>query len=342
MDIVDAAYPRHRYIVMNLGGLDLNLLVVLDALLTEESVSRAGHRVGLSQSATSAALGRLRRFFSDELLVPVGRKMILTPRAHELTDPVRELILRAEDVIRRSSGFQPSTSSRRFRLMMSDYVSTVLMPSVLSRAGKEAPSIAFELLSLNDPITAVERGDVDLLIMPQQFLSAVHPSESLFADRWFCVAWSGAKEMASGISRERYFAAGHVGVRREGLATGILDEWMGDEIGHKRRVEVVATSFNLAVELVVGTTRIATVPERLARKCADGLPLRCFRPPIRTPRVVESMQWHRVNDSDPALAWLRGVLKQAASKALNVDGAREVAGPDKRGAQNRSRKRVRR
>jgi len=295
---------------MNLGGLDLNLLVVLDALLTEKSVSRAGHRVGLSQSATSAALGRLRRFLSDELLIPVGRKMILTPRVRELVDPVRELILRAEDIIRSSSGFQPSTSSRRFRTMMSDYVSTVLMPSVLSIAEKEAPGITFELLSLLDPITVVERGDVDLLIMPQQFLSTAHPSEGLFEDEWFCVAWSGAEEMASGMSRGRYFAAGHVGVGREGLATGILDEWIGGEIGHKRRIEVVATSFNLAVESVVGTTRIATVPERLACRRAKGLPLRCFRPPIRTIQIVESMQWHRFNDSDPALAWFRGILKQ--------------------------------
>src|SRR6187401_163786 len=116
---------------MHLGGLDLNLLMVLDALFVEKNVTRAGERIHLSQSATSGALSRLRDFFKDDLLVPVGRKMVLTPLAEELAQPVRQLLVQAEAIIHRIPHFSPKTSQRSFRMVMSDYVATVLMSRAL-------------------------------------------------------------------------------------------------------------------------------------------------------------------------------------------------------------------
>ena len=103
---------------MQLDGLDLNLLVVLDALLSERNVTRAGERIHLSQSATSGALSRLREYFKDDLLTPVGRKMVLTPLAEELAQPLRELLQQAENVIRQKPTFSPGSSERRFRIVM--------------------------------------------------------------------------------------------------------------------------------------------------------------------------------------------------------------------------------
>ena len=125
---------------MHLDGLDLNLLVVLDALLSEKSVTRTGERIHLSQSATSGALSRLREYFKDDLLVPVGRKMVLTPLAEELAQPLRELLQQAEVVIRRKPAFSPESSERRFRIVMSDYIAIVIMARCRKFNGKRRES----------------------------------------------------------------------------------------------------------------------------------------------------------------------------------------------------------
>lgn len=169
---------------MHLAGLDLNLLVVLDALLTEKSVTRAGQRIKLSQSATSAALSRLRHFFGDELLVPVGNHMMLTPHAIGIQEQVRDIILRTEAIARNKTAFVPAAATRHFRLIMSDYPATVLMPNVLAQAHKAAPGLTFEILPVSDPDSdELERGEADLRIMPQQWISRRHPSEHLYGYR---------------------------------------------------------------------------------------------------------------------------------------------------------------
>src|SRR5215469_5503956 len=132
---------------MDFGGLDLNLLVALDALCAEKSVSRAGERLHLSQSATSGALARLREAFHDPLLVQVGRKMALTPLAEGLIEPVRDFLLNAEAILHGSPAFDPATSTRKFRVLMSDYVQTVVMTEALPRLEKIAPRVTVELVS---------------------------------------------------------------------------------------------------------------------------------------------------------------------------------------------------
>ena len=123
---------------MDFGGLELNLLVALDALFAERSVSRAGERLHLSQSATSGALARLREAFHDPLLVPIGRIMALTPLAETLVEPVREFLLQAEFILHSSPVFEPGQSKRRFRVMMSDYVETVMRTEAFPRIQKAA------------------------------------------------------------------------------------------------------------------------------------------------------------------------------------------------------------
>ena len=118
---------------MRLDRFDLNLLVVLDALLEERNVTKASERLHIGQSAASGALGRLRDYFGDELLVPVGRKLTLTPLAQSLVEPVRDTLLRARATIARKPGFDPATAERRFSICASDYVTTVLLAAVVCR-----------------------------------------------------------------------------------------------------------------------------------------------------------------------------------------------------------------
>jgi DNA-binding transcriptional LysR family regulator len=305
---------------MQLAGLDLNLLVVLDALFAEKSVTRAGERINLSQSATSAALSRLRQFFGDELLVPVGNRMMLTPHAMEIQEQVRDMILRADAIARNNTAFSPLTASRHFRLMMSDYPATVLMPRVLARAQKAAPCVTFEILPVSEtPSEDLDRGVVDLLIMPQQWISRRQPSEYLFEDRYVCVVWSENRTVKRRFSEKQYLDSGHVGVRFPGRPFPVMEEWLLEQLGHRRRVEVTAPSFNLTAHLVVGTERVATMHLWLARLCVStGMPLRIVDPPIEMPRITECMQWHRYLEGDSGIVWLRNMLKSAVPRAARA------------------------
>ena len=302
---------------MDLAGLDLNLFVALDALFAELSVSRAGERLHLSQSATSGALARLRKVFHDPLLVPVGRKMTLTPLAKGLVEPVRDLLLQAEAIRNHNPAFDPGASTRRFRMMMSDYVETVVMTEVLPRMEKVAPRVTLELISnFEGGFEALDRGEVDLAITPARYLSPAHPSERLFEDEFTCLVWSGNTQVGSSIALKTYLSLGHVVVRfgkHQQLPS--FDEWFVEHFGHERRIEVVTTAFNLIPQLLIGTSRIATLHRRLAGFYHQYLPLKLVAPPVEIPRLEEHMQWHKSRDHDPGTIWLRSILKSALGRS---------------------------
>ena len=298
---------------MDLEGLDLNLLVALDALFAEKNVSRAGNRLHLSQSATSGALARLRDVFRDQLLVPVGRKMVLTPVAESLVEPVRNFLLQAEAIRHNNPVFDPSSSTRRFRVLMSDYVETVLMTEALPRIEQFAPGIRLEFISnVEGGMDALDRGEIDLSIVPSIRVGAEHPSELLFEDEFTCVVWSGNTRVKSAISLGDYLDLGHIVVRfgkHQELTT--FDEWFMERFGHERRVEVVTTAFNLIPQLLVGSFRIATLHRRLAMFYKRYLPLKLIKPPFDIATFQESMQWHKSRDRDPGTLWLRSLLRSA-------------------------------
>ena len=296
---------------MHLDGLDLNLLVVLDALFSEKSVTRTGERIHLSQSATSGALSRLREYFKDDLLVPVGRNMVLTPLAEELARPWRDLLQQAETVIRRKPVFLPESSTRRFRIVMSDYVAIVVMARALPEIQRQAPGITLQILPLR--MGALEHGDVDLVILPEQILAKDHPSELLFEDEFVCIACAKNKLIKRSLSVRDYLRLSHVVVRfGEQQEVPSLEETYMGRLAQDRRIEVVATGFTLLPQLILGTTRIATIQRRLAEFYASQMPLKIVKLPKRLPKLQEVMQWHAFRNSDPGLVWLRKTLKSFA------------------------------
>lgn len=311
---------------MHFKNLDLNLLVALDALLTERNTTEAGRRIHLTQSAMSGALARLRDYFGDELLVQVGRKMVPTPLAETLAEPVREILLKVKSTLALQPSFDPATARRRFSLMMSDYVATVLMNDALQIAQRIAPHVQFEIISndIADPFDTLERADIDFLLMPPKYLPKGHPSELLFEDPYACIVWSENREVGATISRERYLELGHVGVQFGRRRAPAIDEYFLDQLGVHRRIEVVAMNFNHVPQSVVGTQRIATVQRRLAQFYARYLPLRLLEPPFEIPPLGEAMQWPTCFDADPGSVWVRQLLRQAA--AASRSGADHDAG----------------
>jgi LysR family nod box-dependent transcriptional activator len=302
---------------VDFSGLDLNLLVAMNALFAEKSVSRAGERLHLSQSATSGALARLREAFRDPLLVQVGRTMALTPLAESLVEPVREFLLQAESILHSSPVFNAATSRRTFRLMMSDYVETVVMTEALPRIQNTAPGLTFELFS-NDGPQVLERGEIDLFITPEKYLSDQHPSEHLFDDEYVCAVWAGNEEVKDSLTLEQYLKLGHVLVRYgRQRQLPFFDEWLLERFDQQRTIEVITPTFNLVPQLLIGTSRIATLHRRLAVFYQQYLPLKLVTPPLETPRMQEFMQWHRSRDRDPGTVWLRSTFKAALHERVS-------------------------
>jgi LysR family transcriptional regulator, nod-box dependent transcriptional activator len=300
---------------MNLRGLDLNLLVILDALITEKNVTAAGMKIHLSQSATSGALSRLRQFFGDELLIQVGRKMVLTPLAQSLVIPVRDVLLQIQGTIAAKAEFVPATSDRCFKIMCSDYVMSIFVPEILQYLKENAPKITLELIETsNDFAEILERGEIDLIVMPTYFSSNNHPSEFIFEDKFVCAVWEENELAGESITMEKYLELGHIVVRLSKDQVPSFEEWFLKQYGYVRRIELVAPLFSLVPGFIVGTNKIATLHYRMATYFAKLFPIRLIPFPAEIPNLTEVLQWNKYQDHDPGIIWLRQVFKEIAEK----------------------------
>ncbi|MFA5549455.1 MAG: LysR family transcriptional regulator [Porticoccaceae bacterium] len=305
---------------MRFDKLDLNLLVALDALLAERNISRAAEKLFLSQSAMSSALGRLRDYFGDELLVPVRRRMELTPRALSLQAPVRDILVRIRATIAAQPGFDPTQPGRLFNIIASDYSLDTVMPAMNALAASQGSLSSFRFHPvLTSPARALESGDADLLMIPQPYLSPDHPSEPLMTEEFVCVVWRGSRHAREGLTRESYMDAGHVVmVAVEHGAQGYESRFM-ERSGVERRIAVATYSFASMPKLVLGTPYIATVHRRLAQRMARRLPLTVLPSPVEIPVMQLMMQWHEFRSRDPGLVWLRERMHEAVAR-LDAEG----------------------
>ncbi|HEY2527934.1 MAG TPA: LysR family transcriptional regulator [Xanthobacteraceae bacterium] len=298
-------------------------MVCLDALLAERSVSRAAKRVFLSQPAMSISLKKIRQYFDDDIAVQVGRTLKLTPFAESLQKPVRDAILQMRAISEWKPNFDPAQSDREILLEASDYITAVYMTRVFERAYAEAPRIRFDLRILGPTyIDAFESGEIDVLVIPEAVSSGKHPREPLFSDTFSCVVWEKNSLVSDRMSKEQYLKMGHVMTEWDGGRLAALDETLLAHSGYTRRQEIAAPSFSLAPQFVVGTNRVATVQTRLANKMALQWPLRVLPCPIEIPPIVESVQWHKYQERDPAILWFLGVLR---SVALELSSPSEIS-----------------
>lgn len=304
---------------MRFDHLDLNLLVALDALLTERHVTRAGERLSLTQPAMSGALARLRAHFDDLLLVKIGQKMVLTPLAEKLSEPVRDVLIRTQALLSERPAFDPAFASRRFCIVSSDFINALLMLDLSKEIASQAPNVKVELL---EPVAGafyedLENGNADLLIVPRSLTTSEHPSEILIQDELVCAVWNENTAVGDRVSLEDYVGMSHVSVnfgraRLEGIEANYLQS-----IGITRHVTFSVPQFLSLPQLVVGTDRIATVPRRLALLAAKTLPIRIVTPEIDFPPIEEVVQWHTHREHDPGLLWLRDVLAGVAGKCCD-------------------------
>jgi DNA-binding transcriptional LysR family regulator len=220
----------------------------------------------------------------------------------------------AQSIIDQRPEFNPATSTRRFRIMMSDYVASVLMAHALPIIQREAPSVGIDILPFEEtpPEEVIDRVEVDMVVLPQQFLPPEHPSEELFRDMYTCIVWKGNREIGKTLTLDEYLSRPHVAMRFTTQPADSLSEWILHRTGRRRRVDVTARTYTVIPHLVINTTRIATVHRHQANLYAKFLPIRIVDPSFEMPLVAERIQWHSFRNPDPGIAWLRKCMHEAA------------------------------
>ncbi|MCB9732916.1 MAG: LysR family transcriptional regulator [Deltaproteobacteria bacterium] len=294
---------------------DLALLLSLDALLQESSVSGAARRVGLSTPAMSHALARVRERLGDELLVRSGRGMLLTPRAVELAPLVAQVVADARRVFEPQRPFVPSELARTFVVHASDYVLSVVGGAVDRLLREAAPGVSVQFVP-NTPDDAALLRDQgsDLAVGIYGALPQEMRSRQLLTDRFVCVLRAGHPAAAEPLTLERYVALRHVQVAPRGQPGGYVDDVLR-EAGLSRAVARAVPYFLTALQLAAETDYVLTVSERIATRHAEALGLVVREAPLPLRPYALSLVWHPRVDGDAGHRFLRDVFVRASGEA---------------------------
>lgn len=301
-----------------MSGPDLNLLTTLDALLQQGSVAGAGRKLGLSPSAMSRALARLRTVTGDPLLVRAGRGLVATPRADAMRDEVRRIVEDARAVLRPAVTVDLYRLDRTFVLRTSDGFAETIGPTLIQCVAEEAPHVCIRFIrKLDKDSTGLRDGDIDL--ETGVVGSAIGPevrARSLFTDRYVGVVRTGHHLSWGPMNAARYADGRHVQVARQGLDLGGIDERL-KTLGFARNIVTTVDGFAAALALARGSDLISTVPELHTLGLRDGMVT--FVLPVDTDEFTVSLLWHPRLDGDAAHRWLRNLVRQTCDKILRTD-----------------------
>lgn len=305
----------------DLPRVDANLIVVLDAIMTERNLTRAGEAIGMAQSSVSGALARLRRLLDDEILVRSGRSYELTPRAAALQPLVTEAVRQLERTYSLSPAFDPMTSERTFLVSASDYAFGELTGPLLRMLSREAPGMAVEFDSLPTEEGGVLESNLARRDVVIASTSRGIPGRrlSLFADRFICVADQANPRLVDGaLTTEDLRAMRHVICSIGDNLTPSAD--MLDSIGVLPSVIAHTRSLLQVAALVSGTEAVGIVPERIALRYGPTMGLVAVKTQMQPMTMVEAAYWHPDRNDDPSLRWFLGLLRRAAEQVEFPEG----------------------
>jgi len=312
---------------MNLKNIDLNLLVYLDVLLRTQNVTRAAESLGLSQPAMSNGLQRLRRLFDDPLLVRTGKGMSPTERAERLKPLVRQIVASVEKAVESEQEFDPARANRVFRISVSDYTESTLVPMLLRHMRSRAPNITLDFLTPSDVTFGdLENGKVDMVINRFEDLPASLHQRTVWRDGFSCLC-SRHNPIRYDFSLENYLAANHVWVSKTGMGVGVGVEpeavqqlgWVDDalaRIGRKRRIRVFTRHYQAAMKLAEMRDLVVTLPTRAARLALDNPDLAILEPPFEIPEMELKMAWSPLLHHNPAHRWLRRLIVEVGREGV--------------------------
>lgn len=300
---------------MNISAMNLNQLLVLDALLTERHVSRAGKRLGLSQPAVSNALGQLRARLGDPLLVRGAGGMVPTARAQALMGPLRSALATLESALSGQRAFDAARAENTFVLAATDFVEMVLLPRLLARLAREAPRVQLQIRSwpYHRAPPWLETGEADLSIGFYGDVPANHRDQKLFHDQFVCIVRRHHPEVGKRLTLKTYVRLHHVLVTAESGSAGVADVALAAR-GLRRHVALRLSHFLMVPAVIASTDYVAAIGDRVAATFSRLYPLRILPPPLPLPRGTVGQMWHERTHASPAHAWLRQVIAELAAE----------------------------
>ncbi|MGV1033824.1 MAG: LysR family transcriptional regulator [Microbacteriaceae bacterium] len=298
--------------MVDLRSVDVNLIVVLDAILSEKNLTRAGELAGMTPPAVSGALARLRQQYDDPLLVRVGRGFELTPRAEELIPQVREAMVEINRTLDMMPTFDPATSTRTFLIAASDYVLSEINRALLEVIDREAPGVNVSF----DPLPRDQTVSPEDLLRRDVFIAAslrVIPGkrQSLFSDRFVCLVAKNNPRLVNGaLSLNDLQDLRHVQASfGPGIPSQVAD--LLSAAGLSPTIGVTVPGFLAVPFHLQNTAMVGFVPERVAERYAETLGLQIAETPVNGV-LVETAYWHPSRTNDPSLVWLLSKLREAA------------------------------
>jgi DNA-binding transcriptional LysR family regulator len=298
---------------MNLAGIDLNLLVVFDALMTERQVTRAGERLGLSQPATSNALARLRSLTKDELFVRSSGKLQPTPVAIALAQQIQPALSQIQTALSTAQPFDPLTSDRVFSIGMSDHVEFVLLPRLLEKLETTAPHVKIQVRSGNRQqlLARLDRGEIDVMcgLFPDKI--AWHEQQLLFREQFVCVCRRDHPSIGDSLSLEEYVNADHLLVSVQEDMVGRVDYLLAQQ-NLTRNIAVSTPHFLVAPSILARTNLIVTLVQRVAQRFAPTLNLKILPCPLPLKGFSVFMRWHQSMRDRATNSWLRSTIAEVA------------------------------
>lgn len=310
---------------MNIAKVDLNLLVYLDVLLREGSVTRAANQLSITQPAMSNGLKRLRDLFKDPLLVRTSDGMTPTKRALELQPVIRDVLSKLESSIQPETDFNPDTSTRTFRIMTSDYAESTLLLELVGRLAKLAPNITLDLITPSDvTFHDVEQGKVDMAINRFEELPLSFHQKVIWYDTFSCVL-SATHPLVEKFDLESYLKAQHIWVSKTGFGVGVgIDPnevqklgWVDAEltkIGKQRDIRVFTRHYHAALQIAKTQDLIATLPTKAAALFKDDPSVVLKTPPFDIPPIALKMAWSALLHHDAGHIWLRRLISDVATE----------------------------
>ena len=294
-----------------LRNIDLNLLVVLDALLTEKHVTRTGARLHLSQPAISHSLSKLRVLLDDPILIRQGSEVVLSALAQNLQAPLKEILSQIEILLGKSIDFVPANSHRTFRLAMSDYGAAIVLPKLLRQLRAEAPNTTLVVTqdSRHGMLEQIAQGKIDLALGVFPNLSADISSEVLFEETFSCLLDRSTLPANGQLDLDNYLLRPHISVSVDGCSNGEIDRLLRDE-GLQRRIAVSVPHWRTAPSMISNTDLILTVATRTLDNAPLDDDLVSLSPPLPIPPFPFVQIWHNRFGEDPAHIWLREQVRQ--------------------------------
>ena len=300
---------------MNLAAIDLNLLVVLGALLETGSVKGAATRLGLSPSATSHALGRLRDLLDDPVLVRAGQRMVPSAHAEQLRPRVERLLSDVIELLEAGDAVDPATLRRSFRISTTDYIDQLIIQPLGRSFADEAPGVDLYCSAQGNTQARLRNDQIDIAFGVFMRLADDIDRVPLMQDDFVCLLRPGHQRAKGRFTVAHYAALDHVLTSPGGGTRAIVDTLL-ERQGLARRVARTAPSFEHAAQMVVGTDFVLTVPRRIALVLAERLGLEVRKVPLKIDTFTISMAWHRRHAGDAAHHWLRDRVVELVTHRL--------------------------